>query len=365
VILVPIESDPLWPQVRPHLDEALGCLPDTDRNAIVLRFLEERSLREVGTALGTSEEAAKKRVQRALDKLRHLLNRRGVKISVVALSAGLAQEGAQAAFAAGLAATISGTVVDGTGQPMPAIQVGALGNGYRGYSQSIDETGKVTSPPEIRVEDYPEYYVTTAASAPGAMTTDRTGRFYFHHFPSDLKALVIEVVGFNGQRRKFRTPGGSKLTIDELPEVSLHDWGLTWTDKTDASGRFCWRAAPVGEVAVWITAGEQRMQKVRLFPSNEEHLISLFSRETDTVRVTGKVMDASTGAPVDRFRVGISHSTSGGILDRPTRSLDGMRGVLDVRTSQSETHVGQHPAWALLIEADGYEPVFGDASKGT
>jgi RNA polymerase sigma factor (sigma-70 family) len=57
-------------EMLPHLDHALSKLSDKDRAAVALRFLEQRSLRDVSLALGTSEEAAKKRVARAVEKLR-------------------------------------------------------------------------------------------------------------------------------------------------------------------------------------------------------------------------------------------------------------------------------------------------------
>jgi RNA polymerase sigma factor (sigma-70 family) len=75
----------------PHIDEALAQLRDKDRTALVLRFLQQKSLRDVGDTLGTSEEAAKKRVSRALEKLRALLARRGLVIPAAALGIGLSQ----------------------------------------------------------------------------------------------------------------------------------------------------------------------------------------------------------------------------------------------------------------------------------
>lgn len=59
-----------WPHIEPHLDEAVQSLDEADRAAILLRFFENKSLREVGEALGASEDAAQKRVTRALDRLR-------------------------------------------------------------------------------------------------------------------------------------------------------------------------------------------------------------------------------------------------------------------------------------------------------
>lgn len=80
-------DDQTWKQIAPMLDEALLRLGQTDRDALVLRFLEGHSLMEVGNALGANEEAAKKRVNRALEKLRKFFSKRGVD-STTAVIAG-------------------------------------------------------------------------------------------------------------------------------------------------------------------------------------------------------------------------------------------------------------------------------------
>jgi RNA polymerase sigma factor (sigma-70 family) len=80
------ESD-AWMQIAPLLDAAMAGLNETDRHAVVLRFFDGKSLREVGAALGANEEAAKKRVSRALEKLRAFFARRGVS-STTAIIAG-------------------------------------------------------------------------------------------------------------------------------------------------------------------------------------------------------------------------------------------------------------------------------------
>jgi RNA polymerase sigma factor (sigma-70 family) len=64
---------------EPMLDDALEHLADTDRNALLLRFFQGRSLREVGAHLGVSEDAAKQRVSRAVEKLRIYFTRRGIE----------------------------------------------------------------------------------------------------------------------------------------------------------------------------------------------------------------------------------------------------------------------------------------------
>ena len=67
-----------WPQIAPLLDEAVAQLAEADRNAVVLRFYEQRPLEEVGRVLGLNADAAQKRVSRALEKLRGSFARRGV-----------------------------------------------------------------------------------------------------------------------------------------------------------------------------------------------------------------------------------------------------------------------------------------------
>jgi len=100
----------VWRQIAPQLDEALGQLGQTDREAIVLRFLEQLSFAEVAQALRTTEAAAKMRVGRALDKLRRVLARRGAAVSAVALLGALTTHGASGAPAA-LAASASATAL--------------------------------------------------------------------------------------------------------------------------------------------------------------------------------------------------------------------------------------------------------------
>ena len=74
----PPQSDPTWEQLSPLLDSAMTQLRQRDRDALVLRFFEGKSLRDVGATFGTSEEAAKKRVARALEKLRRFFAKCGV-----------------------------------------------------------------------------------------------------------------------------------------------------------------------------------------------------------------------------------------------------------------------------------------------
>jgi RNA polymerase sigma factor (sigma-70 family) len=79
--------DPFWEQMSPLLDEALATLGEADRQAVLLRFFENKSLAEVGSHLGTGEDTARKRVSRALEKLHCYFTKRGV-FSTTAIIAG-------------------------------------------------------------------------------------------------------------------------------------------------------------------------------------------------------------------------------------------------------------------------------------
>jgi len=79
-------------ELAPRLDAALAMLSPTDRDAVVLHFLENRTLQEVGQMLGLSKDAANKRVARALEKLRTRLIRQGLMLSVATLGTLLGAE---------------------------------------------------------------------------------------------------------------------------------------------------------------------------------------------------------------------------------------------------------------------------------
>lgn len=106
------ENDPGWKDLAPVLDDAINELGGEDRRAIVLRFLEQRDLQAVGEALGSSSDAAQKRVTRALEKLRLILGRRGVALSLSGLAATLGTEAVMAA-PVGMAVSVSSTALAG------------------------------------------------------------------------------------------------------------------------------------------------------------------------------------------------------------------------------------------------------------
>ncbi|MDR3458036.1 MAG: sigma-70 family RNA polymerase sigma factor [Verrucomicrobiae bacterium] len=110
--LLSANPEATWEHLAPHLDAALGELNEAERDALLLRYFEKKSAPEMAGLLGISEEAAQKRVTRAVERLRELFSQRKLTIGagglVVLISANAVQ-----AVPAGLVATITATAFAG------------------------------------------------------------------------------------------------------------------------------------------------------------------------------------------------------------------------------------------------------------
>jgi RNA polymerase sigma factor (sigma-70 family) len=104
--LLSTERDESWEHLAPHLDAALGELSEPDRDAVLLRYFEKKSAQEMAERLGISDEAAQKRVSRAVERLREFFAKRGVTVGASGLAVAISANAVQAA-PVGLAATIS------------------------------------------------------------------------------------------------------------------------------------------------------------------------------------------------------------------------------------------------------------------
>ncbi len=102
----------IWDQISPLLDEAMGRLKETDRNAILLRFFERKTTREVAAKLGVNEKAAQKRVLRAVANMGAFFAKRGVALSAAAIIASVSANSVHAAPAS-LAASVTSVVSHG------------------------------------------------------------------------------------------------------------------------------------------------------------------------------------------------------------------------------------------------------------
>lgn len=92
-----LTEEAAWKEMTPVLDEALDGLNDADRQAILLRFFEQKTMADLGRAFGVSEDAAKMRVSRALERLRGQLAGLGATCSAVMLGTLLFERSVEAA----------------------------------------------------------------------------------------------------------------------------------------------------------------------------------------------------------------------------------------------------------------------------
>ena len=106
----PTESESVWNEIAPLLDEALAALGERDRDVLALRFFSQKSYKEIGAALASSEESARKRVSRAMDKLRAILAKRGKALPAAAVGSAISAHAVTEAPTE-LASTVAGVAM--------------------------------------------------------------------------------------------------------------------------------------------------------------------------------------------------------------------------------------------------------------
>jgi RNA polymerase sigma factor (sigma-70 family) len=111
----PTATAPDWESLRPVIDGALGELKPADREVVLLRFFAQQPFAEIGAALSIPENTARMRVERALEKLRAALGRRGIDSSAAALGSVLAAHAAGETAPALLAASTAAAVLTPAG----------------------------------------------------------------------------------------------------------------------------------------------------------------------------------------------------------------------------------------------------------
>jgi len=111
-----------WTHIAPLLDAAMEGLREKEHNLIVLRFFENKSFNEVGQALGTTEDAAKMRVNRALEKLRKYFTKRGFPVSAAVIAGAVSANAVQAAPLE-LATSVTVATLKGTGATASTLTV--------------------------------------------------------------------------------------------------------------------------------------------------------------------------------------------------------------------------------------------------
>lgn len=132
------QSGPDWNELMPVLDEVMDELSEPDRTAVLMRFFQQRSFLEIGAAFNVSENTARMRTERAIEKLRLLMGKRGVKSTAAALGLVLARQAVVAAPAA-LAVVVTATIL---GIPKSSVVAAGAAAG-RGVAKMILTAGAI------------------------------------------------------------------------------------------------------------------------------------------------------------------------------------------------------------------------------
>jgi RNA polymerase sigma factor (sigma-70 family) len=234
------ESDAAWAELRPVIDDALHELDEKDRVALLLRFFEDRPLAEVGAVLGLAENAARMRVNRALEKLRGRLTPRGVTSTaaalggvlaahpVIAAPVGLAASAAGAAFAGvaagglGAAGGIASTMVfmstiKLTAAALALVATGALGGYWVSQSHAMNASGPDRITKAATVSAPAGATSQGSAPGPGVLAGQRAGGVSATTVSARPVASALDPLRMlmDLQRRKLVRPE-LKLVSDEV-----------------------------------------------------------------------------------------------------------------------------------------------------
>ena len=111
--LLAAEPEASWEAIAPHLDDALGELNETERDAVLLRYFERKTARDMADILGISEDAAQKRVNRAVERLRELFLKQHTPVGVNSLAVLISAHAVQSAPAALMKTALAAALAKG------------------------------------------------------------------------------------------------------------------------------------------------------------------------------------------------------------------------------------------------------------
>ncbi|MBL9167812.1 MAG: sigma-70 family RNA polymerase sigma factor [Verrucomicrobiales bacterium] len=269
VMTEPNVGESSWERIAPYLDDAMDQLKEKERSALTLRFFQGKPLKEVGAALGIEPDAAGKRVSRAVEKLKTILVRRGLTLSVTGLIAGLSTHAVQAA-PVGLINIVS---------------TGALAKSSAGASSLASSTLKVMGWAKVKA----------SAAIVGTLIAAGSGG----------TLLALKLLDPTGQKQtpasatRYRLPAGTVKPIVALgrwhgsilaPDGSLWAWG----QNTDG-----WPVLGLTSITNQPTLRRiDTSHKYRALEASEHHNLAV--REDGTMwgwgeNIHGQVGDGSSG----------------------------------------------------------------------
>ncbi|HXG46809.1 MAG TPA: sigma-70 family RNA polymerase sigma factor [Methylomirabilota bacterium] len=294
---------PLGHDALRHVDAAIAELGGVDRDAVVLRFYCNQGFREVAAALGTSEDAAKKRVTRALEKLRRRLVKRGVAVSSTALMAGLSRMPVTAA-PPGLPATVA--ALAGKAGAANAVALTAATK----LKLALLATGVIAAgllllqlrPPRVAMAPTNSTNIVQASSAMKIILTsvmvndqDRALRFYTEIL-GFVKKTELAVPGENARWLTVAAPGeptGPELLLEPMGfapartfQKALFDAGIPLTAFPIGDVRGKYEEMTNGGVVFSTKPAKQGPVTVAVFEDTWGNRIQLFQVTGDTNATT-------------------------------------------------------------------------------
>jgi len=313
-----------WSALRPILDDAMNELPPLDREAVLWRFFDSRPFKDIGALLGLSENAARMRVQRALDRLRTVLSQRGVSYSAASLGVILSQRAVAAA-----PADMAGRIVQQiSARRNPAASSTFTARSVRWREWTLPISAILTV--SLATLGWLARRVPDADSSPGSISADRAQRVAGNE--SVVAAVAPDLTGSEAALQAGVNPGfanGSLLTLHfvtrdsgkPVPSVLVNYRGWTqfsWSGVVQGSfiatrdGRAVIRVVP-DPLRLQLTSQAEGFADTRLtwHPPNGEHIPTNQIVELDRAAALGGRVVDSEGQPIEGAKVEFSHRELG------------------------------------------------------
>ena len=211
-----------WSGIRHALDEAIGALGETDRDVVCLRYFENRSFAEIGERVGMSENAARMRLNRALDKLNKLLRRRGIRCTAAVLGGAIGQQATLAA-PGGLSVSIASAALSGAATGLGGSTFGTA----LGLMNTMKVATGVASVASVIAVGVAVLQSTRLDSAQAALSDKVASK---QRVQTDLSALRAELAELDASiaeaRGRMVEPASVHGFTTEDFEIELEQWSL-------------------------------------------------------------------------------------------------------------------------------------------
>jgi len=321
-------SEADWNQFAPVLDEAMDQLDSSDRDALVLRYFERRELRAVGAALGVSDDAAQKRVSRAVERLRELLvNRESTILPIAAVSLLLGTHAVQSA-PAGLATRLGKAALAGAAGPVAVGLVAAIANVFGSaagkftlatVAAAVVATALLvhSNSPRIQTSQVRVDQPQPTEHAPNSTITNTEA----NAAPPQVAAKTSEPVTTNGIHLLLLAADSGKPVPNVLVESrgNLKKKYKVQNFFGDRAGK-CYINTPRDQISdIQLTTRIDGFADTRLqwLPDHGEEIPATYTlRLTRPVPIGGSVVDPD-GQPVAGAKVGFNHESDPTSLTLP------------------------------------------------